>query len=169
MEQLGVDIAARQHADHDLALDVELAGEQRRKAYCSPGFYNELELAEREGDRAADLRVARGNPLAHQLAVDLEGDGAGRVGHQRVADRTAHARIDLALAAPERARGIVEALGLRRIELRIRHPGLDRERGTGDQAAAGGADHDNVRLQTKYREILDDLAPDRALPRDHHR
>ncbi len=60
VEQLGVDIAARQHADHDLAIDVELAGEQRRKTYCATGLYNELELAERERDRAADLGVAGG-------------------------------------------------------------------------------------------------------------
>ena len=61
MEQLGVDIAARQHADHDLALDVELAGEQRRETDCAAGLDHELELAERERDRAADLGVAGGD------------------------------------------------------------------------------------------------------------
>ena len=99
VEQLGVDIAAGQHRDHDLALDVELAGEQRRKPDGAAGLDHQLELAERERDRAADLVVAGEHALPDQPAVDLPGDDAGRLGHQRIADRAAHARVALALAA----------------------------------------------------------------------
>ena len=68
MKQLGVDVAAGQHRDHDLALDVELAREQRRKPDGAAGLDHELQLAERKRDRAADLVVARDDALADEPA-----------------------------------------------------------------------------------------------------
>src|ERR1044072_2166870 len=73
-EQLRIDVAAGQHRHHDLAFDVELAAEQRREPDGAAGLDHELELAEGEGDRLPDLLVARGDALAHEPAIDLEGD-----------------------------------------------------------------------------------------------
>src|SRR6266404_1792774 len=44
MKQLGVDVAAGQHRHHDLAFDVELAGEQRREPDGAAGLDHQLQL-----------------------------------------------------------------------------------------------------------------------------
>src|SRR6185295_551866 len=82
---------------------VEPSRQQRREADRAAGLDHQLQLAERERDRASGLLVGRRDPFADQLAVDLEGDLARRVRHQSVADRAGEARIVLVLAAPERA------------------------------------------------------------------
>jgi hypothetical protein len=55
VKQLRIYVAAGQHRDHDLALHVEPAGEQRREADGAARLDHQLQLAEREGDRAADF------------------------------------------------------------------------------------------------------------------
>jgi hypothetical protein len=64
---------------------------------------------------------------------------------------------------------IVEALGLRGIQARLRHARLDRERNPGGQPTTRGRHCDHVRHQPLRREILDNLAAGGALPRDHER
>src|SRR4029077_2626817 len=73
-------------------------------ATAPPGSDHELELAERERDRAADLLVARRDAGADQRAVDLERDAAGRLRHQGIADRARDGVVLLAVSAGERAR-----------------------------------------------------------------
>src|SRR5262245_52618461 len=109
VEQLGIDIAAGEHRDGDLALDVYLAREQRRERDRTAGLDNELELAECKRDRLRDLLIADGGTVADQCAVDLEGELTRGLRHQRVADRAGERRVLLAVPARERARVIVEA------------------------------------------------------------
>ena len=78
LHQQRVDVAAGQHRHHDLALDVELASEQRRKPDSAAGLDHELQLAERKRHRAADLGVAGADARADELPVDLPGDDARR-------------------------------------------------------------------------------------------
>ena len=46
MEQVGVDIAARNHAELFLAVYVELSRVQRRKNYGATRFVHDLQLAD---------------------------------------------------------------------------------------------------------------------------
>src|SRR5262249_46381357 len=108
-EELRVAIAAGKPRDRALAAHVDLPGEQGRQPYRPARLDHELELAKRERHRAADLGVARRDAGADERAVDLEGDAAGRLRHQGVADRAADRVVLLALAARERARVVVEA------------------------------------------------------------
>ncbi len=69
VKQLGIDVAARQDGDDDLALYVDAAREQRRKPDGAARLDHQLQLAEREGDRAADFLVAGRDAFADQRAV----------------------------------------------------------------------------------------------------
>src|SRR5262249_21728757 len=99
----------------------------RRKPDHATGLDHELELAERIGNRLLNLAVARDDAVARKRLVDLEGDLAGLVGQERIADRSAHLRVALASPAAERAHGIVEALRLRRIDRGFGRGILDRK------------------------------------------
>ena len=156
-----VDVAARQVATNDLALHVSRPASSAARPTAPPARPPALGNATRP---RAGFLVGRRDPLADQLAVDLEGDLARRVRHQRVAARAGEARIVLVLAAPERARGVVEAFRLGREDLHCRCACLEGERDAGRQSAARGADHPHVRRDTERGQVLHDLAPRRALP-----
>src|SRR3954452_4971621 len=107
-KQLRIDIAAREHRNRDSVAHIYSAGEQRRERDRAARLDQQLQFAKREGDGAADLLVARRDAGADQLAVDREGDTAGRLRHQGIADRAAHREVALAPSAREGARMIVE-------------------------------------------------------------
>src|SRR5262245_21070773 len=101
IEQLGIDVAAGEHGDRDLALDVDLARKQRGERDRAARLHHQLELAESEGHGGGDLLVADRGALPDQGAVDLEGELTRRLRHQRIADRSGQRRITLAMPAPE--------------------------------------------------------------------
>ena len=64
---------------------------------------------------------------------------------------------------------IVELFGFAGHHHGLRIARLDRGGDAGDQAAARGGRHHDIRRETKRRHILGDLAAHGALPRDHER
>src|SRR3977135_3243999 len=168
-KQLRIDIPAREHRHSELLAHIYSAGEQRRERDRAARLDHELQFTKREGDGAADLLVARRDAGADQFAVDLEGDTAGRLRHQGIADRAADRSVALAPPARERARMIVESGRLRREHLRGGQARLDGERDPGGENAARRVHDHQVGRKPEGRQILDDLAAGRALPGDDPR
>ena len=73
---------------------------------------HEPQVAEGAGHRRLHFRVADRQDAGQQLAVDREGEPAGRRGLQRVADRARLGRILEQRAGRERTARVVEGLGL---------------------------------------------------------
>src|SRR5206468_12906298 len=86
MEYVAIDIAAGEHRDRDLALDIDLARHQHGERDRAARLDHELQSTERKSDRARDLVLARAHALAHERAIDRKGELAGRARHQGIAD-----------------------------------------------------------------------------------
>ena len=119
--------------------------------------------------RVERLALAHDEAGAGEPPQHGEGELARRRRDDRVADRAARRRVALALPARQRARRVVEALGLARAHAQPRRRRLERERDPRREAAAAAA-HEHVGVgDAGGRRLLGDLEADGALPRDHLR
>ena len=130
---------------------------------------DQLQVAERERDRAPHLVVAHGETACQEPPVDLERQFARGRQQQRIADRRGARRVGDPLAGRERAPGIVQTVRLDRVDRDAGKRAGQGERAAGDQAAAAARHQRHFEIEAARLGLLDDLQPRRALPGDDAR